>query len=105
MSRHVSCLNDRVKYKLQQKIVYEAPIGEYITSIQQYQDKRKCCGKVTGITSKKINVAGFKTMELAYDAIQAEKCSKTQFVGRDSQGRRTCTDCPAEFTRIDDKTY
>lgn len=105
MSRHVSCLNDRVKYKLQQKIVYEAPIGEYITSIQQYQDKRKCCGKVTGITSKKIN-SGFKTMELAYDYfIHATKCSKTQIVGRDSQGRRTCTDCPAEFTRIDDVTY
>lgn len=24
----------------------------------------------------------------------------TQFVGRDNQGRRACTDCPATFTRI-----
>ena len=97
--RHVSCSNTRMKFKNVSKMTFEAPVGEYITSVVQYQDKRKCCGKLTGITSKKM-YGGYKSFEAALDTFHSQKCSMTQFVGRDNQGRRACTDCPATFTRI-----
>lgn len=44
----VSCYYDRMRYKMDKK-VFEAPEGEHITMVNQYQDRRKCCGRVTGV--------------------------------------------------------
>lgn len=68
--RHVSCSNTRMKFKNVSKMTFEAPVGEYITSVVQYQDKRKCCGKLTGITSKKM-YGGYKSFEAALDTFHS----------------------------------
>ena len=51
----VSCYYDRVNYKTSMK-VFEAPVGEQIIMVHQYKDKRKCCGRVTGISTRKPNL-------------------------------------------------
>ena len=49
--RIISCYYNKVKYTTEKK-TFAAPTGQYIQSLSQYQDPKKCCGRVTDIVTE-----------------------------------------------------
>jgi hypothetical protein len=86
--RMVSCHYDRVRYRTN-RAVFKAPQGEYIQHIQQYEDKRKCCGRVTGVVTAKFHL---ETQEALDEQME---CKAYDFMTRDENDQRSCKACPA----------
>jgi len=88
-NRIISCYYNRVRYSTDRKS-FNAPKGEYIQHINQYQDARKCCGRIT-----KIDTAKFaKDLEGALSDDFVKTCSATQYLSVDGE-TRSCKACPA----------
>jgi hypothetical protein len=67
--RVVKCYYSRVRYSTA-KASFKAPDGEYIQMIHQYEDKRKCCGRVTSVDTAKFA----PTKDEALNSALAAKC-------------------------------
>jgi len=74
-NRIVSCYYSRARYSVDRK-TFTAPKGEYIQMINQYEDKRRCCGRVTGVDTAKFAKS---TIEALNDAF-AKTCKPDQYL-------------------------
>jgi hypothetical protein len=98
--RIVSCYYNRVRYSTK-RFNFKVPTGSYLQYVKQYQDKRKCCGRVTGIVHDKFAV----DYETALNTQRAATCKKNQFVMLGKDGYRTCKDCPKGKNRDEEDPF
>lgn len=97
--RIISCYYNRVRYSTERKS-FSAKKGEYIQHINQYEDKRKCCGRITSVDTDTFAA----DLSGALDAEWLKKCSDTEYLKTEGE-TRTCTKCPLGQARdADDMT-
>lgn len=86
--RVVACYYSRVRYRTS-RTSFKAPDGEYIQMINQYKDKRKCCGRVTSVDTEKFA----KSKDEALNDAIAAKCKPNQYL-KITGDTRACAACP-----------
>jgi len=86
--RIVQCYYDGVRYRTE-KVSFKAPEGEFIKMINQYQDTRKCCGRVTSVDTEKFA----KSKDEALSDAKAATCQPSQYL-KVIGDARTCAACP-----------
>jgi hypothetical protein len=86
--RAIKCYYSRVRYSTA-KASFKAPDGEYIQMVHQYEDKRKCCGRVTSVDTAKFA----PTKDEALNSALAAKCKANQYL-KITGDSRECAACP-----------
>jgi hypothetical protein len=91
--RIISCYYNRVRYRTERK-TFTVKKGEYIQHINQYEDKRKCCGRITSVDTDTFK----KDLAGALDDAALKKCSDSQYLKVEGENR-SCVACKANYKR------
>lgn len=65
--RIISCFNKKVKYSTEKK-TFLADEGKFISMINQYEDPKKCCGRITSVTQETLAVSLTEALDTAFAA-------------------------------------
>jgi hypothetical protein len=100
MDRMVTCHNKDVKYNTEKKS-FVAEEGKFISHIGQYEDARKCCGRIVEIGQE--DLPGKLEKAIDEEFFNAN-CSATQYLTNVDQVR-TCNNCETDYITHPDSIY
>lgn len=98
-NRIISCYYNRVRYAVERKS-FSAEKGKYIQGIKQFQDKRKCCGRITEV----VTADHAKSMTYALHADKLKTCKENEFL-EVKQESYSCKACTGALKRDPDNMY